>query len=706
MSSSDVLAVPGQIVNQLRRSVSTQSRLGRSLSPGQLVSGLRRSASSASSQSPYGRSLSPGQLENQHRRSASAGSHGSYAPLAKPSQEIRLVVLEPALSDNEEVRCELKTVDIATAKYEALSYTWGDDTKKTPIILGGGRFLVTKNLEQALRSLRDLGSDPSQKRALWIDALCIDQENDAERSEQVGRMGLIYKSADRVLVWVGNYYEQEDDLVNFETSIWGFNRQNPGTWETTMEAFTLAEALFEESSVAAGRKVKPKNSGRRPTMNLHTWGFLSIICQRSWFQRLWVIQEITLAKKVVICCGRVQLRWRILEGAGDRIAAYFESPLEWPFFAKLRFIDEMTSFAGNISIVGLWDLDRTNVLSIIVHTQYSKATDLRDRLFALKGLLSNEDTDIEIDYSEPAETVYRKWALRRIRRTGSLDVLTLCTDSGNGSKQKNMPSWVPDLRNVSLVDDTFFALANGFSQNHEQSYGAAGTTKCENITIDEKDFKSLAKAKLDRKSILSLQGFHVGTIAKRISISDKFGINYTTDQLPLAVTYLVETISSHFKTSLHSRLGLYDAFLDALFKGWKWYAGSYPTATLADRYKVWWGHASIPLDFEPYMIPNVRRRDFLGTMEMILRLMLRVSDIFITNNGLIGSMSKHCQAKAGDKVYVLLGGNAPFILRRLDLDGKRVYQLRCACFLHGYMQGEAIEEWGNGELKLETLHIV
>jgi hypothetical protein len=111
----------------------------------------------------------------------------------------------------------------------------------------------------------------------------------------------------------------------------------------------------------------------------------------------------------------------------------------------------MTSFAGNVSIVGLWDHDTTNVLPILVHTQYSEATDARDRLFAFKGLLSREDTDIEVEYSEPAETVYRKWALRRIRRTQSLDFLTLCTDSGSDSKKKKMPSWVPDLRNVSLV---------------------------------------------------------------------------------------------------------------------------------------------------------------------------------------------------------------------------------------------------------------
>jgi hypothetical protein len=177
----------------------------------QVVSDLRRSASSASFQSRYGRSLSFGEFENEHRRSASTVSRGSYTPLERRAQETRLVILEPALSDDEEVRCEWRTVDIQTAKYEALSYAWGDATDKTAFLLGGRRFLITKNLEQALRDLRVLGNDSSQRRALWIDTLCDDPENDDERSEEDVRMGSIYKSADIILVWLGNYYEKEDE---------------------------------------------------------------------------------------------------------------------------------------------------------------------------------------------------------------------------------------------------------------------------------------------------------------------------------------------------------------------------------------------------------------------------------------------------------------------------------------------------------------
>ncbi|KAH9203309.1 heterokaryon incompatibility protein-domain-containing protein, partial [Leptodontidium sp. 2 PMI_412] len=178
--------------------------------------------------------------------SQSVSSEFHYEPLTNPSTEIRLVALGPALLDEDEIRCELETVDITSTKYEALSYAWGDATIKSPIMLCGQPFPVTTNLERALRSLRKQSNDYAHKRILWIDAICINQGNDVERSEQVQRMGSIYKSAACVLVWLGGYHELEDDSVKFCISTWGFDRLDPGDLETTKDSFKLAEDLFKE----------------------------------------------------------------------------------------------------------------------------------------------------------------------------------------------------------------------------------------------------------------------------------------------------------------------------------------------------------------------------------------------------------------------------------------------------------------------------
>jgi hypothetical protein len=85
-------------------------------------------------------------------------------------------------------------------KYEALSYTWGDASKLKPIIIGASHeFYVTSNCYDALRRLRDHDG----KRLIWIDAICINQEDDAERTQQIGIMGEIYGCASQVLVYLG-----------------------------------------------------------------------------------------------------------------------------------------------------------------------------------------------------------------------------------------------------------------------------------------------------------------------------------------------------------------------------------------------------------------------------------------------------------------------------------------------------------------------
>ena len=118
-----------------------------------------------------------------------------YEQLKDPSTEIRLVILEPAESAYDEIKCRLEIIDIDDAVYEALSYSWGNAVTRAPISLNNQHFDVSPNLEGALCSLRRQSNDPSHIRKMWIDAICIDQHNNVERSSQVQRMNSIYMSA-------------------------------------------------------------------------------------------------------------------------------------------------------------------------------------------------------------------------------------------------------------------------------------------------------------------------------------------------------------------------------------------------------------------------------------------------------------------------------------------------------------------------------
>ena len=120
------------------------------------------------------------------------------------STAIRLVNLEGGIAEDT-LRCNIITTTLeAQSVYEALSYVWGDENDKPTIQIGtqheDRQLCITKNLAAALRRLRY----PSSLRVLWIDSICINQNDIEEKNLQVPLMGEIYRQASRVLVWLGD----------------------------------------------------------------------------------------------------------------------------------------------------------------------------------------------------------------------------------------------------------------------------------------------------------------------------------------------------------------------------------------------------------------------------------------------------------------------------------------------------------------------
>jgi hypothetical protein len=121
----------------------------------------------------------------------------SYRPLEKP-KSIRLIELQP--SRKGALNCDLIEVPLEESPpYEALSYTWDGQSRDQYINCEGRNLAVTANCKAALRRLC-----PSHKsRLLWIDAICINQSSIEERNEQVEMMLVIYATARRTLIWLG-----------------------------------------------------------------------------------------------------------------------------------------------------------------------------------------------------------------------------------------------------------------------------------------------------------------------------------------------------------------------------------------------------------------------------------------------------------------------------------------------------------------------
>ena len=176
-----------------------------------------------------------------------------YVRLPLPGDYIRLLCLLPNKSEKDEpLHCKLHNYSLQkssprTHRYEALSYVWGDSHERLPIYVDGDQLLITRNLYAALLRLRD----HSFERMVWIDAICIDQENPEERGRQVQLMAKIYSNALCVIVWLGEDVE-------------GTN----GALEDIRRAAN--EELIEPS---------------RKEMSLQA---ILRLLQRPWFQRIWV----------------------------------------------------------------------------------------------------------------------------------------------------------------------------------------------------------------------------------------------------------------------------------------------------------------------------------------------------------------------------------------------------------------------------------
>lgn len=168
---------------------------------------------------------------------------------------IRLLRLMPhpnASTETTKLQCELFEYSLQdlgkrTHLYEALSYTWGGDAKPCSINIGEQNLNVTTNLYAALLRLQDR----SLERIIWIDALCINQNNPEERGQQVQLMAMIFSKAHRVLVWLGKAAHNVEGALE-----------------------DIQRAAIEESTEVSNKKMDEK-----AIFNL---------LQRQWFQRIWV----------------------------------------------------------------------------------------------------------------------------------------------------------------------------------------------------------------------------------------------------------------------------------------------------------------------------------------------------------------------------------------------------------------------------------
>jgi hypothetical protein len=362
-----------------------------------------------------------------------------YTALDTSSRQIRLLELHPGKLETD-LACSFRIIslDDHSARYEALSYVWGASTNIGFIYVEGQRTLITDNLWRALRGLRH----PENQRLLWVDALCINQSDDDERSQQVSLMHAIYTQASSVEIWLGESFDNIELASRFfEDFASGVNRAE-SVCSSSISIGLHADDFDEDALEGDAKKA------------FQTLEAIQKVMQGSWWQRTWTVQEFVLAKRSTFHCGShtfdgatlSQVKWHLSNH--DQSCCDFDLSFEWDGLLDILFRPMDPFLALKTS--------RINFVECVGNLRARDATNPRDKIYGLLGLGVNDVADlVQPDYSSPVEKVYENFVISLLARTKNLDVLSHLTTDRQG--QIALPSFVPDwTMGLSKIDSDDF----------------------------------------------------------------------------------------------------------------------------------------------------------------------------------------------------------------------------------------------------------
>jgi hypothetical protein len=589
-----------------------------------------------------------------------------YQPLKPERNEIR--VLQVARGKrSDEVRCRLVHVSLdSNYDYNALSYTWGRMTKPSYIIVDNRSFPVTENLFTAISWLRS----PIEELTIWIDAVCINQQDDVERNEQVSKMRSIYERASHVFMWL---QEPSDD---------------------SHLAFVLIRDVA--SHLRAGRDIADFVKQWHETPGrLKQFQALNSLLQRDYWYRVWVIQEVKSASYATVHCGPdtadLQDLSLVQEAFLNSQGTLASITLKDPSLKGFRTTIQLRGPYGLKVLAGQISPELPTLFEAVVCHRHKKSTLPEDRIYSLVGVTSAR-SNFKIDYKRETRQIYIDMAAHTITTDHKLDII--CSMQ-KGNDTFNLPSWVP-----SWFNDKPNALL--FVESHQlHRYKAAGLTAPEaHVHIDE--------------NILVVKGFRLGTIHR---LGSKTGVGMMDDDEDLSsmiqAFHQWRSVLASNQGSKTPELGSFGRTLtcdlasagsferygtDSFFV--QAILGAFPLISHTQ-------HPEITLDQQlASLATEFGSRWNDGLAEYRARVVVLESRslffqrrFFISYSGMVGLAGE--EVLEGDVICVLFGCSLPVILRPV---GDHFIYVGEA-YADGYMWGRAIEELDEGAYEVREFEI-
>lgn len=583
---------------------------------------------------------------------------------------------------------------------------------------------LTSSLDTCLRHLREL-----QRRwqleplPLWIDQICINQEDNEEKSFQVMLMKDIYSSAHQVIVWLGPAADGSDKVMDAFAEIGQEFLDKIG--DHTSEEHLLSVGRLIEENIEQPGVVAFLSKAFKVFLGLKRERSFTRWVERSWFTRVWTIQEFCLCSDTVFACGYEVVPERFISAVVDFtrcivldrcLRERLETP-DTPTYSNLA--------SGFVKLHKLFQhrghsqyLDRKETLEhllaeVFVGSTPSYVTNKRDKVYGLLGLAGDADElGIRPDYSTSTTIaqvltqtaraiIEKKWKTQRIRglyiiRYGSLGRRNSAQSgeamSSSTKNEMELPSWVPEWNSKTIK--TYVATT---------SYSACGK------------FRIADLVPTSSPTILGVRGFYVDTIVdlgeqaqvnrlhcpdgpkkilaffdsvKRLlnmSKQNKCAKNiYATTthhdaalwRVPIGDQYIAYGVGHQPYKRTDSKLeSLYRKFV-AYYEDWASREDDWNDYMAA--YKA--GDKQANLAMEMHMDELLAEGYYLALGNM------RCKRPYLTKNGYLGMGPGHSQP--GDKVVVFHGDVIPYVVRPVPEKGDNTYLLMGEAYCDGIMDGE------------------
>lgn len=673
------------------------------------------------------------QVSGLPRASSPRGLSTIYTALDPHLPEIRVLKLLPSASFDAPLECRLvhRPLYGDADGYEALSYVWGEKEFTAEITLDNEPYFITPNLEMAMRHLRR----PSVERTVWVDALCINQYDLVERSQQVLLMKHIYARCTVDLAW----------MLTAQNVSW-----LPARIAQLHRAFELMKRIsFKDAETLAKMRDGPSDAHSRNTVPgafllsveeqealIAAFGYTDI-----WY-RIWTMQELAYAPQVRLVAGPHELDWAVV-GAflGDRpYADAFHAvfghrgggrALDLFFSGSVRVHDQRRALCdGNYT---------SNLLDVLARFQQNAATDPRDCVYGILGLVTDQH-GIVVDYTKSAAQVFTDTAVSLINALQNLDILcqTAWMARSRSKNPHELPSWVPDF-SAHVCSDAHRAIL--FGQRGIYAAGRAYLNRpCHPINNQFLPVKAVVLGCLCGSDTTQPSRYTLDSVEE----IRKWLVDGSSD----SKTRVLSVLGAPYEWLETSKLGVdilegeiqyrrtTEAAIRAYWRTLVMDCGAYPIKRLAEQEMLrtdvafksilgllndkLGGSASDSAHERPMDTKEPRKYLFTsGDDEVFTETLIGLWEsmpktvstmwcrnyktwtFLVTDNGLYTMVH---DTMAGDTIVSVEGAKVPLVLRRLaSHDGVKTYSLVGTAYVHGYMDGEALELVGEGALNEEEI---